>query len=125
MGPHRRPDRGRLEVEANRELAQRLGPPAVDATVHSQPRQPQRTDRDRHHPAAEVAAIELEQPQRLTQALDHRLHLIDARPAQVGPGGRSRAAGSGSEQLGHRHAPCMEDVRFLSNPSEIMPSQWV
>ena len=121
MGPQRRPDSGRREVEAER--TQRLGTPAVDATVDAQPQQPQRADPDRHHPAAEMAAIELEQLQRHSQAADHRLHLLQARPALLGPGGRSRAAGRLSEDLRHRHAPCISFVRFLSIPSEILPPQ--
>ena len=116
MGPQRRPDPGRLEVETDRELAQRLGPPAVDATVHSQPRQPQWTDRDRHRPAAEVAAIKLEQAQRLAQALDHRLHLIDARPAQESPGGRSRATGRSSGELGCRKRELHGFCAFIEQP---------
>ena len=126
MGPQRRPDPGRLEVEADAERTQRLGSPAVDATVDAQPQQPQRADPDRHHPAAEMAAIELEQLQRHRQAADHRLHLLQARPALLGPRGRSRAAGRRSnKELRHRHAPCIGFVRFLSMSSEIMPLQWM
>ena len=123
MGPHRRPDPGRLEIEADRELTQRLGPPAVDASVHPQPQQPQRADPDRHHTAGEMAAIKLEQLQWHSQAADHHLHLLQARTALLDPGGRSRAAGSGNGELGHRKRILHGSVRLLSNPSEIKQSQ--
>ena len=116
MGSHRRPDPGRLEVETDGELTQRLGPPAVDATVHSQLQQPQRADPDRHHPAGEIAPIELEQLQWHSQAADHRLHLLHGRPALLAPGGRSRAAGRSSGELGHRKRCLRGFCAFLEQP---------
>ena len=123
MGSQRRTAPGRLQVEADGELTHRFGPPGVNATVDAEPQQPQRADPDRHHAAAKMAPIELEQLQRHRQAPDHRLHLLQARPALLSPGNRSRDARRRRSRWRHQHAPCIVFVRFLSKVKGIIRSK--
>ena len=48
--------------------------------------------------------------------VDHRLHLLQARAALLDPGGRSRAAGSGNGELGHRKRSLHGFCAFIEQP---------
>ena len=125
MGPQGRTPSAGLEVEADRDLIRRLGPPAMDPPVQPKLQQPQWPDPDRQPPAGKVAAFELEQLQRQAKPVQHRLQLLHTRPAQGRQGGALRPAGAGRiGPLPHR-VRRGKVLRFLSMTTHSPSAQWL